>query len=94
MPHIRATFPGRQSLRTPTKNAPLLLTQRGAIDSLPKEITMNPTTPDFHPDPATLQWMHDLLKDYEYEHIPESATARARHIIREIAGMHGIEVTA
>ena len=55
---------------------------------------MNPTTPDFHPDPATLQWMHDLLKDYEYEHIPESATARARHIIREIAGMHGIEVTA
>ena len=43
MPHSRATFPGRQSLRTPTKNAPLLLTQRGANESLPKEITMNPT---------------------------------------------------
>ena len=43
MPHSRATFPGRQSLRTPTKTAPLLLAQRGAIDSLPKEITMNST---------------------------------------------------
>ena len=92
MPHSRATFPGRQSLRTPTKNAPLLLAQRGAIDSLPKEITMNPTILT-RPDPATLQWVHDLLRKYEYPGEPAAALTRARRIIRDQADTYGIEIT-
>ena len=47
----------------------------------------------FRPDPETLQWVHDLLRKYEYPGEPAAALTRARRIIRDQADTYGIEVT-
>ena len=44
------------------------------------------------PDPATLQWMYDLLREYEYPGEPAAALTRARRIIRDQADIYGIEI--
>ena len=48
----------------------------------------------FRPDPETLQWVHDLLREYEYPGEPAASLTRARRIIRDQADTYGIEVTA
>ena len=45
------------------------------------------------PDPATMQWVHDLLREYEYPGEPAAALTRARRIIRDHADIYGIEIT-
>ena len=47
----------------------------------------------YRPDPATMQWMHDLLRKYEYPGEPAAALTRARRIIRDQADTYGIEIT-
>ena len=47
----------------------------------------------YRPDPETLQWVHDLLRKYEYPGEPAAAMTRARRIIRDHAYAYGIEVT-